>query len=122
MCVANLLVSDGLVASHYAFTMLYTFGNARQDLGLFPIHERRIILPVNMRLSYETEVGLRMEDAPEAQTNTLVDDMIRHNGSIPSDVSDADVQAKEDVARAEASQVGRENPRFCDRRLSSVRA
>lgn len=65
-----------------------------------------------MRLSYETEVGLRMEEAPEAQTRTLVDDMIRHNGSTPGGVSDSDAEAKKDAARAEASQVGREHPRF----------
>lgn len=59
-----------------------------------------------MRVSYETEVGLRMEDAPEAETSHLVDDMIRHNSPYPSDVSDSDVDAQDGFAESEASQVG----------------
>ena len=59
-----------------------------------------------MRVSYETEVGLRMEDTPEAKTSNLVGDMIRDNSPYPSDVSDSDVDVREVFAEAEASQVG----------------
>ena len=74
-----------------------------------------------MRVSYETEVGLRMEDAPEAETRNLVGDMIRLNSPCPSDVSDSDVHAREGVAEAEANQVGR-SPSLLPGASSSVRA
>lgn len=64
-----------------------------------------------MRVSYETEVCLRMEDTPEAKTSNLVGDMIRDNSPYPSDVSDSDVDARESFAEAEASKVG--NTRDC---------
>lgn len=59
-----------------------------------------------MRVSYETDVGLRMEDSPEAQTSNLVGDMIRLNSPCPSDVGDSDVDVREGFAEAEAKQVG----------------
>lgn len=52
-----------------------------QDLDLFHIPERRIVLPVNMKINYSTYVTLRVEDTPEASTDTLVPDMVKVNSA-----------------------------------------
>ena len=50
-----------------------------QDLDLFPIPERRIILPVNMKVNYSTHVTLRVEDTEEASADSLVPEMMKVN-------------------------------------------
>lgn len=50
-----------------------------QDLDLFPIPERRIILPVKMKIKYSTYVALTAGDTLEASTATLVTDMVQRN-------------------------------------------
>lgn len=55
--------------------------NHTQDLGLFPITARRIVLPVNMKMKYSTYVTLRVEDTLEASTENLVPDMMRINSA-----------------------------------------
>lgn len=62
----------------------------RQDLDLYPIPERQIILPVNMRLDYSTSVTFRSDDAPEAETKNLVGDMVRLNTPAPEGGDNAD--------------------------------
>lgn len=46
---------------------------------MFPIPERRIILPVNMKVNYSTFVTLRVEDTKEASADKLVPEMMRTN-------------------------------------------
>ncbi|CAM9823299.1 unnamed protein product, partial [Ectocarpus fasciculatus] len=50
-----------------------------KDLDLFPIPERRIILPVKMKIKYSTYVALTAGDTLEASTATLVTDMVQRN-------------------------------------------
>ncbi|CAM9288314.1 unnamed protein product, partial [Ectocarpus sp. 8 AP-2014] len=50
-----------------------------KDLDLFPIPERRIILPVKMKMKYSTYVALTAGDTLEASTATLVTDMVQRN-------------------------------------------
>ncbi|CAB1109754.1 unnamed protein product [Ectocarpus sp. CCAP 1310/34] len=50
-----------------------------KDLDLFPIPERRIILPVKMKIKYSTYVALTAGDTLEATTATLVTDMMQRN-------------------------------------------
>lgn len=52
-----------------------------QDLDLFPIPERRIILPVNMKINYSTYVSLTAEDTVEASADALVPSMIKTNSN-----------------------------------------
>ena len=52
-----------------------------QDLDLFPIPERRIILPVNMKVNYSTYVTLRVEDTKEASADSLVPEMMKVNSA-----------------------------------------
>lgn len=65
--------------------LIYTTTSVRsecepiQDLDLFPIPERRIILPVNMKINYSTYVTLRVEDTLEASADSLVPEMMRIN-------------------------------------------
>lgn len=50
-----------------------------QDLDLFPVPERRIVLPVDMKVNYSTYVTLRVEDTLEASADSLVPEMMRVN-------------------------------------------
>ncbi|CAM9494605.1 unnamed protein product, partial [Hapterophycus canaliculatus] len=73
-----------------------------KDLGLFPITERRIVLPVNMKIKYSTYVTLRVEDTLEASTDNLVLDMIKDNGATNLAVLDVADQERQKVAAVTA--------------------
>lgn len=52
-----------------------------QDVGLFAISERRIVLPVNMKINYSTCVTLRTDETQEASADALVPNMVMVNSA-----------------------------------------
>ena len=46
--------------------------------------ERQIVLPVRMKLDYSTSVTMKAGESPEAETNSLVDELVRLNSPVPS--------------------------------------
>lgn len=85
---------------------LFTVGG--QELDMFPIVERQIVLPVNMKLNYSTSVTIQ-GDAPEAETSSFISDVVKLNSPVPNVYSDPDTASDTSmgVARSRASQVGK---------------
>lgn len=75
---------------------------------MFPIVERQIVLPVNMKLNYSTSVTIQ-GDAPEAETSSFISDVIKLTSPVPSFHGDPDTASDTSMGMAPSavSQVGK---------------